>query len=112
MVTRHSKSSEVRNDKKQYSSFFAKRDVKYINHLTTAELEYPSEQMMEEFELTLHIWKVGDRYYKLANTHYGDPKLWWVIAFFNKKPTEQHLNLGDKLFIPKPIEKVLASFGV
>ena len=28
-----------------------------------------------------HVWKTGDRYYKLAATYYGRPELWWAIAY-------------------------------
>ena len=34
-----------------------------------------------------HVWKTGDRYYKLAATYYGRPELWWAIALYNEKPT-------------------------
>jgi len=62
--------------------------------------------------LTSHIWKMGDRYYKLAHAYYNDPELWWVIARFNEKPTEAHLELGDVITIPLPIEKVLSFWGL
>lgn len=53
-----------------------------------------------------YIWKTGDRLYKLAETHYNDPKLWWIIAWFNDKPTEAHFKVGDVIQIPTPIERV------
>jgi nucleoid-associated protein YgaU len=54
-----------------------------------------------------HIWKTGDRFYKLAATYYGRPQLWWVIAMYNNKPTEGHVKLGDVITIPTPIEQLL-----
>ena len=54
-----------------------------------------------------HIWKTGDRFYKLAATYYGRPQLWWAIAMYNGKPTEGHVKLGDVLMIPTPIEQLL-----
>ena len=54
-----------------------------------------------------HIWKTGDRYYKLAATYYGRPELWWAIALYNNKPTEGHIKLGDTIRIPLPLEKYL-----
>lgn len=53
-----------------------------------------------------HVWKTGDRLYKLASTYYNDPTLWWVIAWYNNKPTEGHLKLGDLIQIPVPIDRV------
>ena len=58
-------------------------------------------------ETSTHIWKTGDRYYKLANTYYGNPQLWWIIALYNQKPTEGHLKLGDVIEIPSPINLLL-----
>jgi len=38
--------------------------------------------------------------------------LWWVIAWFNKTPTEFHLKPGVALAIPKPLETILTIFDV
>ena len=54
-----------------------------------------------------HIWKTGDRYYKLADHYYGRPQYWWVIALYNNKPTEGHVRLGDMIRVPLPLEKYL-----
>ena len=54
-----------------------------------------------------HTWKTGDRYFKLANQYYGRPELWWVIALYNKKPTEGSVKRGDLIFVPTPIDTLL-----
>ena len=54
----------------------------------------------------LHIWTTGDKFYKLASKHYNDPKLWWIIAWYNSKPTEGHVQVGDGIYIPLPLERV------
>ena len=54
-----------------------------------------------------HVWKTGDRYFKLANQYYGRPELWWIIALYNKKPTEGSLKRGDLVFVPTPVETLL-----
>ena len=59
----------------------------------------------------LHIWKTGDRFYKLAATHYSDPKLWWIIAWYNNKPTEAHASVGDAIYVPLPLERVYGLMG-
>ena len=59
-----------------------------------------------------HIWKYGDRLYKLADQYYNDSRFWWVIAWFNNSPTESHLILGDVIFIPSPLERLLYYYGV
>tara|TARA_R100000808_G_C2155445_1_gene167961 strand:- start:10825 stop:11163 length:339 start_codon:yes stop_codon:yes gene_type:complete len=53
-----------------------------------------------------HVWSTGDRLYKLASQHYGDPKLWWIIAWYNNKPTEGHLAIGEIIQIPLPLEHI------
>ena len=58
-------------------------------------------------ETVPHIWKTGDRYYKLALQYYNNSSLWWVIAIYNQKPTEGSLRKGDVLLVPVPIETVL-----
>ena len=40
------------------------------------------------------MWKLGDRFYKLADQYYGDPTLWWIIAWYNRMPTESHAEGG------------------
>ena len=49
--------------------------------------------------------------FKLASKYYDDPTMWWVIAFYNQKPTEFHLKLGDLVYIPVPLETVLFYIG-
>ena len=45
-------------------------------------------------------------------TYYDVAELWWVIAQFNQKPTDSHYSLGDVVYIPLPLEKVLTLYGV
>jgi hypothetical protein len=37
--------------------------------------------------------------------------MWWVIGWFNKKPAESDLKIGDKVLIPMPLEKILEYYG-
>ena len=62
---------------------------------------------MSEITTNGYIWGVGDRYFKLAHRFYGDSKLWWVIAWFNKKPTESHVDVGDLILIPTDLDQIL-----
>ena len=84
------------------------RGIKKIRQYSTAKMTYPKpEAIANEIQRVSHIWKSKDMYWKLAATHYGDSQLWWVIAWFNKKPTESHCKLGDIIHIPMPLETVL-----
>lgn len=95
---------------------FANNDELYDNILTRKRITslrqyetpiFPPLRTKVNIKTSLHVWKTGDRYYKLASAYYGNPQLWWVIALFNQKPTEGHLKKGDILRIPTPINLVL-----
>ncbi len=58
------------------------------------------------------MWRLGDRYWKLASENYGNAKYWWVIAWFNKKPTEQHVKLGETVLVPLFLDEVLTVIGL
>ena len=95
-----------------YRESLKKRSRRLIQQYVTPVLEYPTVADMEELVIANHVWSLGDRYYKLAHKHYGDPELWWVIAWYNNSPTESHLKLGDVIFIPSPLERLFHYYGV
>jgi len=95
-----------------YRDFFEERGVEWILLYRTAKLRYPSRAEIRRMETIPHLWKMGDRYEKLAYKFYGDAKLWWVIAWFNKRPGEFTNRTGDTLHIPTSLETVLAVLGV
>jgi len=72
----------------------------------------PSSVDLRRLEIHQHVWSVGDRYSKLAALHYGDSKLWWVIAKYNMKPTDAHVKLGDNIYIPMPLTEILKIYRV
>ena len=96
----------VNNDDK-YDSFFKERNVKFIEQFRTAKLNHPTARQIGNLTLVAHMWGVGDRYWKLAFKHYGSEDLWWVVAWFNQRPTEAHVRAGDVIQIPLPLDKVL-----
>jgi len=57
------------------------------------------------------VWGFGDSYWNLANQYYGDPKLWWILAWFNRSPTEAHNKIGEFILIPVPLEDLLSLFN-
>tara|TARA_Y100000034_G_scaffold43103_1_gene52648 strand:- start:159 stop:500 length:342 start_codon:yes stop_codon:yes gene_type:complete len=95
------------NDNDLYDEQFEKRGVGFIKHFETPTLSYPTDAQKRNLNTFNHVWKSGDRYWKLAAEYYGDPGYWWVLAWYNKKPTESHLSLGDVVRIPEPLERVL-----
>tara|TARA_Y100000593_G_scaffold89947_2_gene175211 strand:+ start:1719 stop:2081 length:363 start_codon:yes stop_codon:yes gene_type:complete len=91
-----------------YEKYLEKRDVKRMRYYATPHpMRRPSVQQMASLNLVGYVWKTGDRFYKLADKYYDSPKYWWVIAWFNRAPTEAHLKIGDFITIPTPLEEVL-----
>ena len=84
----------------------------WIIHYTTPELRHPTSQDWDALAVKEYIWKYGDKFYKTAAEEYGDPTLWWIIAWFNQKPTEAHALPGDIIYIPHPLDAVFAALGV
>jgi len=112
MATRYSGRKITRNKNKLYKKFFEDRNVNFIRQFRSPELAYPTPEQLRQLTIINHIWTTGDRYYKLAFDYYGNAKYWWVIAWFNKKPTEGHLKLGDLILIPTPLDKILNYYDV
>ena len=94
-----------------YRKKFLDRGVNYIEYEEVPEFRLPTVEEEVTLETVTHIWKTGDRLYKLAHQHYGDPSLWWVIAFYNAKPTEAYYAQGTVVEIPKPLDRVLRYMG-
>ena len=100
------------NDSEAYKRYLKKtRGLDKIRQFDTPTFRQPSVSDMQNFNTISHIWKTGDRYFKLAEEYYNDPTMWWVIALYNQKPTEFHLSLGDVVFVPVPLENVLFYIG-
>ena len=95
-----------------YKKMFEDRGVTRVLQYATPELRYPTVEEIGDLHTVSHEWKLGDRYWKLANKYYGDPKLWWVIARFNMRPTESHFKGGDVIYIPFPVDRLLDYYGV
>lgn len=111
-LSRYNKRKTKRNEEDMYRKHFEDRDVEYINHYTSPEFIKNSDYKLSELGIIYHTWRLGDRSYKLAEKHYGDPSLWWVICQFNQKPTENLFKEGDTVLIPLELEKVLGFLGV
>jgi hypothetical protein len=107
MASRYENRLTAVNSNEIYNSFFKERNVKFILQFRTGKLKHPSPAEISSLDLVGHAWVTGDKYYKLADKYYKDPNLWWVIAWFNQRPTESHLTVGDVIQIPLPLDLVL-----
>jgi mannose-6-phosphate isomerase-like protein (cupin superfamily) len=90
-----------------YEDYMEQRNKKFIRQYATPVMRYPTAAELADITRFQHIWSAADRYYKLAIRHYGSARYWWVIAFFNMKPTEADITVGESIVIPLPLENIL-----
>ena len=93
---------------RMYEDQRAARNVRTINHYGSPNLSYPNVSQVSRLKPRPHVWTHGDRFYKLAHQYYSDKRLWWLIAWYNMTPTENHVVLGQILQIPLPLEAALS----
>ena len=111
-MVRYGSTKKIINNEKIYSNIFKNRGISQVEQYGTRFLKYPTKNEILQLDIVSHTWSFGDMYYKLAYDNYGDPSLWWVIAFFNQRPTESQLRFGSVVYVPHPLEKVLSYYGV
>jgi nucleoid-associated protein YgaU len=92
------------NSEEQYKKLFDKRGVKEITQFRTPQIE---QEKLDSVSCNRHVWKYGDLFWKLSSKFYGDPQYWWVIATFNRKPTEGHVEIGELIKIPVDLAEAL-----
>ena len=99
------------NDNKDYKDkFLVNRDLNQIVQYSTARFRYPTAEEAASITSTPLIWSSNSRLFNIASEYYGSAGLWWVIAWYNKRPTEAHFKIGETIYIPTPIEIVLDFF--
>jgi len=98
------------NAAKIYKNLLKKRGLSQIQQYTTPTFNEITAEKVQRLQRERHIWKPGDRLYKLANQYYGDPEMWWVIAWYNQKPTDSHYKLGQTVLVPVPLDEILRIF--
>ncbi len=111
MPKRYDSRTLFSNTSELYEELRDNRGLTSIRHYNTARLAYPTESEMRDLTKVSHVWTTGDRYYKLSAQYYGDPQYWWIIAQFNQRPTEAHVELGDVIFIPLPLQTILMAYN-
>ena len=93
----------IKIDKKHRENIFDRRHLKEVVQLSTLRLNEPTEEeLKDEINFVERIFSMGDKMYKYAKEIYGDTEYWWVIAWFNNKPTDVHWKLGETVYIPVP----------
>ena len=97
------------NSNSLYRNLSEKRGNPLITHYCAPKFAVLTDDIIDTIDVEFVYWSTSSRFSKLAEEHYGDPTLWWVIAHFNKKPTDFHAKIGDLIYIPIQWEVVYNS---
>ncbi|MAG25201.1 hypothetical protein CMI47_06440 [Candidatus Pacearchaeota archaeon] len=110
-MSRYTNKKKLINASEYYEPLRKGRGLRAIEQYATIIMKYPTVRERAKLMSNTHIWKYGDRYYKLAHQYYGDSRLWWIIAWYNARPTEVDISFGDVIRIPLNVENVLRVLG-
>ena len=80
--------------------FLEKIGADTVNHYDLIQFGDIPESFLKTISKIRHVYTSSDKLSKLAHRYYGDPRLWWVIAWFNQKPTDFHCKIGDIIEVP------------
>jgi nucleoid-associated protein YgaU len=95
------------NNEEQYKNILDKKGIKKLEQYRTLEKEVLEQEEYDAIQVVNYVWRYGDMYWRLASRFYGNPTHWWVIASFNKRPTEAHNKIGDVIKIPLSLADAL-----
>jgi len=112
MPDRYQRRGIKTNQDDLYSNILERKGVKRIVQYTTPRFPEITAELRSQLIRQKYIWKLNDSYQKIAQAFYGDARYWWILAWYNKKPTDGLVNIGDVIRVPRPLERVLDFFEV
>tara|TARA_R100001082_G_C4253582_1_gene112485 strand:+ start:242 stop:574 length:333 start_codon:yes stop_codon:yes gene_type:complete len=104
-MSRYDTRESVFNEDKLYKKLLKERGNKRIEQYSTPTHYSPDPELIASIETITYRWRKNDTFWKISSRFYGDPKHWWVIAGFNRAPTEAHLKVGNIIRIPTSLAK-------
>tara|TARA_Y100000004_G_scaffold188773_1_gene243407 strand:- start:337 stop:669 length:333 start_codon:yes stop_codon:yes gene_type:complete len=106
-MSRYNGREDALNRNDLYKEVLEDRGVQQIVQYRTPKLNFPTEEQFKSILTVDYVWTQGDKFWRIASKHYSDPRLWWVIAQFNRRPTEGHMTPGDVIKIPINLSEAL-----
>jgi len=94
-----------------YRSVLEKRNIKSISFYKSRFYNLDDTSKNLNFTIKEERWKEGEKLYKLSKKYYNSVNYWWVIGFFNQKPTDSDYSIGDLVLVPYPLEEFLDFIG-
>ena len=110
MSSRNSNRVIRTNGAEIYKELLESRGLKRAKQYTTPIFNQLTAAKVKDLQIVRHLWTTGNRLCKLASLHYGDPEMWWLIAWYNQKPTDSHFRLGDTVLIPLPLSEIMGLY--
>lgn len=95
------------NNSELYYNTAQDRGLNFIEQYPTMLIRPISIDFKTSILKVPHVWASGDKYFSISQKYYDNIRYWWLIAWFNEKPTEQHINIGEVIYIPQPLQRVL-----
>ena len=96
----------------KYDYLFENRSNKIINMTAMKQINAMTDAERSAVDTRRYTWRTSDRYWKIAERFYGDPRLWFIVAYFNKAPTEFHVSAGQSILIPTSPRFILEKLGI
>lgn len=106
--TRYDNRLIFRNAEEIYIDYLVSKRLPFIRQYSSPLHRRLTSRQYNDLTVTTTMWMTGDRLWKLAAEHYGSAKYWWVIAYFNNKPTDSHFKIGDTVQVPFPLNTILS----
>ena len=99
---------KLTNSDAQYEHFLNRTGAEQIDHYNIIRFGDPmADDFLEGINIVKWVYSTGDSLSKIAFKYYGDPRYWWLLAWFNSKPTDFHCKIGDTIIVPLPLDEVL-----
>jgi hypothetical protein len=111
-MSRYGKYGKISNDLDFYSKQIDRRNKKRIVHYRPRPLGIITEELKSRLHFQKDVWQTGTKLYKLSFQYYGVTDLWWLIGFYNNKPTDADWEIGDEIIIPHPPATILNELGL
>ena len=108
-INRYRNVKLVNNQNIEYNDIISRRGANFITHYSFDKFKELKLKDVPDLHYYTHMWTTGDRLFKLAHRYYGDALYWWIIAYFNNKPLETDISLGETILIPTPLEVLLSA---
>lgn len=110
MTSRYIGAPFFTNNHAIYENILEFRGLTRVNQYGSIQYNKLTESQESSIVAQTVQWEYGDRLDKLASRAYGNARYWWIIARYNKKPTDAHFERGDEVLIPQPLNLILAYY--